>query len=130
MGKGEMKLKDYFATGWGKNAVRYLKNGATIKVVIDTAPFSLSKRDGKIEVSQGAPKSHDVLFEISSSAIDYLCDAGTEDEAHERLALFAHHPTAERYSRMKIEVQPTERGRIDFFWMGYFFWARRMEFCW
>jgi hypothetical protein len=130
MEKGEMMLKDYFTTGWGKNAVRYLKNGATIKVVIDTAPFSLSKHDGKIEVSEGAPKNHDVLFEISSSAIDYLCNAGTEDEAHDRLSQLAHHPTAERYSRMKIEVQPTEKGRIDFFWKGYFFWARRMEFCW
>jgi hypothetical protein len=69
-------------------------------------------------------------LEISSSAVDYLCDAGTEDEAHERLAQLVHHPTAERYSRMKIEVQPTEKGRIEFFWKGYFFWARRMEFCW
>lgn len=58
MEKGETKLKDFFTTGWGKNAVRYLKNGATIKVLIDTIPFSLSKREWAIEVSQGAPKSH------------------------------------------------------------------------
>jgi hypothetical protein len=128
MEKGETKLKGFFTTGWGKNAVRYLKNGATIKVLIDATPFSLLKREGTIEVTRGAPKSHDVLFEISSSAIDYLCDAGTEDEAHERLAQLAHHPSAERYTRMKIEVEPTEKGRIDFFWKGYFFWARRMEF--
>ena len=88
-----MKLKDFFTTGWGKNAVRFLKNGAAIKVVIDTTPFSLSKRDGKIEVTHGAPQSHDVLLEISSSAIDYICDAGTEDEVHDRLAQLAHHPT-------------------------------------
>ena len=130
MEKGEARLKNYFTNGWGKNAVRYLKDGASIKVLIDKAPFSLSKREGTIEVSPGAPKSHDVLFEISSSAIDYMCDADTEDEVHNRLTQLAHHPTPERFSRMKIEVEPTEKGRIAFYWKGYFFWARRMGFFW
>ncbi len=128
MEKGERKLRDFFTTGWGRNAARYLKNGATIKVLIDGNPFSISKVEGTIEVSPGDPKNHGILLEISSSAIDFICSAQTEDEAHERLAQLAHHPTADRYTRMKIDVDPTERGRIDFFWKGYFFWARRMEF--
>ncbi len=127
MEKGEMKLKEFFSKGWGKNAARYLKDGAAIKVLIDAAPFSLSKREGMIDITQGVPKSHDVLFEISSSAVEYICEAETEDEVHRRLAQLAHHPTPERYARMKIDVEPTEKGRIDFYWKGYFFWARRME---
>lgn len=127
MEKAETRLEEFFTTGWGKNAARCLKEGATIKVLIDTAPFSLSKREGTIEVRQGAPETHDLLFEISSSGVEYICDAEAEDEAHQRLAQLAHHPTPERYARMKINVEPTEKGRIDFYWKGYFFWARRME---
>ncbi len=127
MEKRETKLKDFFTTGWGKNAARYLKNGATIKVLIDTTPYSLSKQEGTIQVSQGVPKSHDLLFEISSSGIEYVCEAETEDEVHQRLAELVHHPAPERYARMEIHVEPTEKGRIDFYWKGYFFWARRME---
>ncbi len=83
MEKGERKLRDFFTTGWGRNAVRYLKNGATIKVLIDGTPFFISKVEGAVEVSPGDPKSHGILLEISSSAIDFICSAQTEDEAHE-----------------------------------------------
>jgi len=39
-----------------------------------------------------------------------------------------YHFTPERYARMKIQVEPTEKGRIDFYWKGFYFWARRMGF--
>lgn len=124
------KLKGFFTAGWGRNAARYLKEGATIKVLIDGAPFSLIKRREGVDLLPGAPEHHEVLYEISCPAIDYLCAARTDEEAQERLAEIARRPTPEQYGRMKIEVEPSERGRIAFFWKGYFFWARRMEFFW
>jgi hypothetical protein len=121
-------FEDFLNTGWGKRATQYLKEGATFKVLVDKEPFSLSKHEGKMEMGGGAPKRYDVLLEISSSAIDYLDGAKTQEEAQERLDQLIYHSTPERYARMKIEVEPTEKARIDFYWQGFFFWARRMGF--
>jgi hypothetical protein len=121
-------LKNFLNTGWGKRATQYLKEGATFKVLVDKEPFSLSKRGGEMEMVTGVPKRYDVLLEISSSAIEYLPGAKTEEEAQERLSQLIYHSTPERYARMKIEVEPTEKARIDFYWQGFFFWARRMGF--
>jgi hypothetical protein len=121
-------LKNFLNTGWGKRATQYLKEGATFKVLVDKEPFSLSKRGGEMEMGTGVPKRYDVLLEISSSAIEYLPGAKTEEEAQERLSQLIYHSTPERYARMRIEVEPTEKARIDFYWQGFFFWARRMGF--
>jgi hypothetical protein len=121
-------LKNFLNTGWGKRATQYLKEGATFKVLVDKEPFSLSKRGGEMEMVTGVPKRYDVLLEISSSAIEYLPGAKTEEEAQERLSQLIYHPTPERYARMRIEVEPTDKARIDFYWQGFFFWARRMGF--
>ena len=122
------RFKDFFDTGWGKRASNYLREGATFKVLVDKEPFSLTKSEGKMEMDSGIPEKYDVLLEVSSSAIEYLCGAKTEDDAQERLEQLIYHPTPERYARMKIQVEPTEKGTIDFYWQGYFFWARRMGF--
>jgi len=119
---------DFLNLSWGRRASQYLKEGATFKVLVDKEPFSLSKLEGKMVMSPGVPERHDVLLEISSSAIDDLSSAKTEDEAQERLGQLIYHPTPERYARMKIQVEPTEKGRIDFYWKGFYFWARRMGF--
>jgi hypothetical protein len=122
------KFKDYLNTGFGKRATHLLREGATIKVLVDKAPFSLSKHEGKMEMSPGDPKSYGVLLEISSAAIEDLSSAKAEEDAQERLEQLIYHPTAERYARMKITVEPTEKGRIEFYYNGYFYWARRMRF--
>ena len=121
-------LRNFLNGGWGKRATQYLQEGATFKVLVDKEPFSLSKHGGKMEIGEGAPKRYDVLLEISSSAIEYLDSAKTQEEAQERLDQLIYLSTPERYARMKIEVEPTEKGRIDFYWQGFFFWARRMGF--
>jgi hypothetical protein len=121
-------FKDYLNTGWGKRATHLLREGATIKVLVDKSPFFLSKHEGKMEMTPGDPKSYGVLLEVSSAAIEDLCSAKAEADAQERLEQLIYHPTPERYARMKIEVEPTEKGRIDFYYNGYFFWARRMRF--
>jgi hypothetical protein len=121
-------LRSFLNTGWGKRATQYLREGATFKLLVDKRPFSLSKQEGKMEIGEGVPKRHDVLFEISSSAIEYLNGAKTQEEAQERLDQLIYHPTPERYARIKMEVEPTEKARIDFYWQGFFFWARRMGF--
>ena len=128
MNKEMEVFKHFLNAGWGKRATQYLKEGATFEVLIDQDPFSLSKQEGKMEIGQGVPERHDVLLEFSSSAIEYLCEAKTQEEAQERLDELIYHPTPERYARMKIEVEPTEKARIDFYWQGFFFWARRMDF--
>ena len=81
-----------------------------------------------MEMAEGVPQRHDVLLEVSSSAIKYLDSAKTQEEAQERLEQLIYHSTPERYARMKIEVEPTEKARVDFYWQGFLFWARRMGF--
>ena len=121
-------FEDFLNIGWGKRATRYLKEGAAFKVLVDKEPFSLSMLEGKMKMSPEDPEQHDVLIEISSSAIEFLSSAKTEDEAQERLGELIYHPTSKKYARMKIEAKPTKEGSIDFYWMGYYFWARRMRF--
>ena len=121
-------LEGFLSTGWGKVATQHLREGAKFKVLVDKEPFSLSILEGKMKMSPGAPKNHDILLEISSPAIEYLSSAKTENDVQECLAELIYHPTPEKYARMKIEVEPTEKGRIEFFWKGYFLWARRMRF--
>jgi hypothetical protein len=128
MGNSYENFENFLNTGWGKKATKYLKEGATFKILIDEKPFSLSKREGKMTMSPGTPANYVVLLEMSSSGIEYLCDAKTEDEAQERLGQLIHSPIPERYARMKVEVEPTEKGRLDFYWNGFVFWARRMRF--
>jgi len=128
MGNALKGFQDFLNTGWGKRATRFLKEGAILKLLVDQNPFSLLKRGDHMEVSPGNPANHSVLLEISSPAIEYLVDSKTEEEAHERLSELIQHPSQEKYARMRIEVEPTEKGRIDFYWQGFFFWARRLGF--
>jgi hypothetical protein len=121
-------LTKFLNIGWGRRATLYLKEGATFKLMLDNKPFSLSKHDGKMQADQGSPPRHDMLFEISSSAIDYVSKANSQQDAQERLAQVIYHFTPERYARIRIETEPTEKARIDFYWQGFFFWARRMGF--
>ena len=121
-------LEDFLNTGWGKEATKFLREGAVLKILVDQEPFSLTKREDKMEMTPGIPENYSVLLEISSPAIEYLSGSKTEDEAHERLRELIYHPDQEKYARIRIEVDPTEKGRIDFYWQGFFFWARRLGF--
>ena len=121
-------LEDFLNTGWGKGATKFLREGAALKVLVDKEPFSLSKRGDEMEFNPGIPENYGVLLEISSRAIEYLSGSKTEDEAHDRLRELIYHPGQEKYARMRIEADPTEKGRIDFYWQGFFFWARRLGF--
>lgn len=121
-------IETFLNSGWGKRATQYLKDGATFKLIIDKETYSLLKGGGKMQAIPGAPENYDVVFEISSSAVKYLQEAKDEDDAHKRLGELIYHPTQDKYARMKIEAEPTEKGRIAFYWKGFFFWARRMGF--
>jgi len=122
------KLVDFLNEGYGQRATQYLKDGASFKLVVGDRPYSLVKSEGKMILDEGEPENYDVLLEYSPAAIDYLVDAGSVEDNMERLGEVAHSPTRDRYSRMRIEMTPTEKSRIDFYWKGYFFWARRMGF--
>jgi len=121
-------LEDFLNSGWGRGATKFLREGAVLKVLVDQEPFSLTKKRDRMEMIPGIPENHSVLLEISSRAIEYLSGSKTEDEAHERLRELIYHPGQEKYARMRIEVEPTEKGRIDFYWQGFYFWARRLGF--
>ena len=128
MNNSENKLMDFLNEGFGQRASQYLKDGASFRLVIGEQVFSLAKSEGKMILDEGEPKDYDVLLEYSPAAIDYLSDAGSVEDSMERLGEVAHSPTTERYGRMRIEMEPTEKSRVDFYWKGYFFWARRMAF--
>ena len=127
--KGVLKsFENFLNIGFGKRATQYLREGATFNLIIDKEPFSLSKYQGKMEIRPDIPKHYEVRLEITSSAIEFLSSALAEDDVQERLGQLIYRPTPERYAIMKIEAEPTEEGMIDFYWQGFFFWARRMGF--
>jgi hypothetical protein len=122
------KLVGFLNEGFGQRATQYLKDGASFKLVVGEHPYSLAKSEGKMILNEGEPGNYEVLLEYSPAAIDYLTGAGTVEDSMERLGEVAHSPTSDRYARMRIEMAPTEKSRVDFYWKGYFFWARRMGF--
>ena len=128
MGDASKIFVDFLNTGYGKKATRLLKDGATFKVFIDKEPFTLAKRGGEMEMSPGVPNGYGILLEMSASALEYLQDAKTEDDAHDRLDELIYSPTPERYARMKIGTEPREKGGISFYFQGFYLWARRMGF--
>ncbi len=79
-----------------------------------------------MEMNPGKPDTYDVVLELSSSAIEYFCKAESGDEAYERLREIIHQPTPERYFRIKSEAEQTETARVRFYWIGYYFWAKRL----
>lgn len=122
------ELGSFFNKSWGRRATRYLREESVFKLMIGKEPHVLRKSGGKMEVVAGEPENYDVLFEISSNGIRYLSDAKSEQECEERLQVMANAPTSDHYMRMRIDMEPTEQNRLDFYWKGYFFWARRMAF--
>ena len=122
------KLAEFFVTGWGRSATKFLKDGAAFKLVIGEEPFSLRKIAGEIVINSEDPQNYDVLLEVTPSAIECLSEAKSENDYQERVGRLTNQPTPEQYLRMKIMMEPTERNLTDFYWKGYLMWARRLSF--
>ena len=127
----ETELKDFVEflnSGYGKNACQYLKNGASFKVLLDGQPWRLQKRERQMTAETGAPDEYDITLETTAAAIDYVCQATNQDEALNRLREAILEPSAEKFMRMTPELEASEHGRVQFYWMGYYFWAKRLGF--
>lgn len=124
----ENALTEFLNNGWGKKASRFLKEGATFKVVLDQKSFSLLKQDQKMEMNPGTPESFDVILEISSQAIDFFCTAETENDTRERLRTVIFQPTPDKFFRMQSAIEPKEEERTRFYWKGFYLWAKRIGF--
>lgn len=122
------KFTDLFATGWGRSAAKFLKEGAAFRLLIGERPFSLRKTAGEMVIHSEDPQDYDVLLETTPSAIECLWEAESEDDYHERVGRLTNQPTPEAYLRMKIMMEPTEENATDFYWKGYLMWARRLRF--
>jgi hypothetical protein len=122
------KFKDFLATGWGRSATKFLKEGAAFRLVIGEQAFSLRKTAGEMVIRPEDPQDYDVLLETTPSAIECLSEAESENDYHERVGRVTNQSTPEEYLRMKIMMEPTERNVRDFYWKGYLMWARRLGF--
>ena len=122
------KFSEFLATGWGRSATKFLKDGAAFRLLIGGEPFSLRKIAGEIVIDPEDPEDYDVLLEVSPSAIESLWEAESEGDYQETVGRLTNQPTPEQYLRMKIMMEPTERNLTDFYWKGYLMWARRLSF--
>ena len=52
METAENVLTEFLNKDWGKKASRFVREGATFKVVLDQKPFSLLKHDQKMEMRE------------------------------------------------------------------------------
>jgi hypothetical protein len=120
------KLRDSLVTGWGRSATKFLKEGATFRLVVGERPHSMRKEAGELLIHSEEPQDYDVLLEITPSAIECLSEATSENDYQERVGRLTNQPTPAEYLRMKIMMEPTERNLTAFYWRGYLMWARRM----
>lgn len=119
---------EFLNEGYGKRAMDYLNEGACLKLLIGDQSFYLSKSEGKMTLKSESPERYDVELEYTPSAIEYLLNATSEDDSIQRLGEIAHKPQPNRYARMRIKIDPTEKALADFYMKGYYFWGRRMRF--
>ena len=121
------KFTDFLVTGWGRSATKFLKDGASFRLVIGEQPFSLRKIAGEMVIHSEDPQDYDVLLELTPSAIECLSEAKSENDYQEEVGRLTSQPTPVEYLRMKIMMEPTERNLTDFYWKGYLMWARRLR---
>ncbi len=122
------KFTDFLITGRGRSATKFLKDGATFRLVIGEQPLSMRKVAGQMVIRAEDPQDYDVLLETTPSAIECLSEAKSQNDYEEQVGRLTSRPTPVEYLRMKIMMEPTERNVTDFYWKGYLMWARRMRF--
>jgi hypothetical protein len=73
-------LKAFFALEVCQRATQPLKNGVELAIhITDCAPLTLEKKQGKVAVIEGTPKSPDMTFWIGKKGVHRLVETKTED---------------------------------------------------
>lgn len=65
-------LEDVFQKRPGSQLVDFLNEGACLQATVEGRTFSLEKKDGTLEISEGGPESPDITVELNRAACLYL----------------------------------------------------------
>lgn len=101
-------LKRFFEKPACQKATAPLREGAAVCIVVSGTRLGLVRRDGRMEVTEVAPKKADMTFELPVESLQELTDNPTEDIGELGIAilqLMAHSDPARRMSA-KVHIGP------------------------
>lgn len=102
------ELKRFFEKPACQKATAPLRDGAAVCVVVAGTRLGLMRRDGKMEVTEVAPKKADMTFELPIESLGELADNPSEDIGELGIAilqLMAHSDPTRRMSA-KVHIGP------------------------
>jgi len=120
------KIQDFFNNGPGILSAKMLRDGAKIKISIDSDDYTLERTNGELQVKPGVSGKIDVTWTMNRAAFDYVFSSMSWEEVRSRVQEVSFFPTQEKNAKLHVDM--TDDEIADYSWRGYHYWARRMGF--
>lgn len=110
-------LEEVFAQPPGSELARPLREGAALQATVEGETFSLTKRNGRLVVTEGGLSSPDITVDLNRAACEYMASSDELDEfvsrareciRRERDACYMDYEFNAGYSRLIM------KGYLDF----------------
>ena len=109
-------VRSFFDRDICARAAKPLKLGVTLLVQIDETPFTVTKENGRLDTSEGAPAKPEMSFFVPRAALDTLLAEKTQDIGEMGVAVLKLVASQEAAKRITTKVSI---GPLDLLLRGY-----------
>ena len=120
------KIQDFFNTGPGILSAKMLRDGARIRISVDSDDYTLERANGELQVKPGVFGKIDVTWSMNRAAFDYVLASSGWEEVRSRVQEVSFYDNKEKQAKLHVDM--TDDEIADYSWRGYHYWARRMGF--
>jgi len=120
------KIQDFFNTGPGILSAKMLRDGARIRISVDSDDYTLERTNGELQVKPGVSGKIDVTWSMNRAAFDYILASSGWEEVRSRVQEVSFYDNKEKQAKLHVDM--TDDEIADYSWRGYHYWARRMGF--
>jgi len=120
------KIQDFFNTGPGILSAKMLRDGARIRISVDSDDYTLERANGELLVKPGVSGKIDVTWSMNKAAFDYVLASSSWEEIRSRVQEVSFYDNKEKQAKLHVDM--TDDEIADYSWRGYHYWARRMGF--
>ena len=120
------KIQDFFNTGPGILSAKMLRDGARIRISVDSDDYTLERANGELLVKPGVSGKIDVTWSMNKAAFDYVLASASWEEVRSRVQEVSFYDDKEKQAKLHVDM--TDDQIADYSWRGYHYWARRMGF--
>ena len=119
-------IEQFFVSGPGILSAKMLRDGATIKIIVDKDDYTLLRAEGKLQVKPQTTGKTDLTWTMNKAAFDYIFSATSWEEVRSRVQEVSFFPNPEKNAKLRVTMSDDQIA--DYSWRGYHYWARRMGF--